>query len=163
MVAAHKHEDVGEAGRAEREPAAALVLKDYTPARHMTRRRSARRTWEGILFASAAVVVLLFFAYSLSASLWRAASRIYAPAPVNHAPAVTIKVSPGETLWHLAAKYGAPDSYQLDRVEDLARENHLSPDSPLIPGQSLHIVVRNPVEIAKLQRQHRVNLAALPR
>jgi LysM repeat protein len=72
-----------------------------------------------------------------------------APAEIT----LPVRVAPGDSLWKLAGRYGDPDAYILDRVDDLARANGLSSSARLVPGQRLVVPVRNPVEVARL-RQH---------
>ena len=54
---------------------------------------------------------------------------------------VTITVQPGDTLWRLAAKYGDPDRYILERVSALAKANGLEKNRMLREGQALAIPV----------------------
>jgi len=54
---------------------------------------------------------------------------------------VTATVRPGDTLWRLAAKYGDPDQYILERVSALAKANGLEKNRMLREGQTLVIPV----------------------
>ena len=54
---------------------------------------------------------------------------------------VTITVQPGDTRWRLAAKYGDPDRYILERVSALAKANGLEKNRMLREGQTLVIPV----------------------
>jgi len=73
---------------------------------------------------------------------------------VQNFAAVTLPmtVAPGDSLWTLARRYGDPDSYILDRVDDLARANGMTAGARLVPGQRLLVPVGNPVEIARIQQ-----------
>ena len=134
-----------------------LVLQDTTAARAPsipTARAAKRKTalrWDNLLFAAAAVAVVLFFLASFAASLFHSVQAAYAPSLSASAPTIHYTVKPGDTLWKLAARYGDPNSYMLDRVETLARDNRLSSNSPLVPGQRLLLSVRNPQVLAKMQ------------
>lgn len=55
----------------------------------------------------------------------------------------TITVQPGDTLWALAEKYGEPDVYILQRVDDLARANGIGRNQVLRVGQTLVIPIAN--------------------
>ena len=135
-----------------------LVLEDCTqapsPARPRARRLVSRR-WENFLFAAAAAAVLLFFLASVALSLYRAAAASYR-SPLARVAVLTVTVRPGDTLWTYAQKYGSPNVYILDRIESLARANHLTSDSPLVPGQRLLVPVTDPVKIAQLEHAHRL-------
>ena len=61
-------------------------------------------------------------------------------------------VQSGDSLWNLAKRYGDPNVYILDRVDVLARANHMPATTSLLPGQRIVIPVSNPVEVAKLQQ-----------
>lgn len=134
-----------------------LVLQDVTedrapsvPAARAAKRKTALR-WDNLLFAAAAVAVVLFFLTSFASSLFHSVQSAYAPSLTTAAPLIHYTVKPGDTLWKLAARYGDPNSYMLDRVETYARDNRLSSDAPLVPGQRLLLSVRNPQVLAKLQ------------
>ena len=137
-----------------------LVLEDYTqerpssPVRPRARRMVGRRG-ENVLFVAAAAAVLLFFLVSFAFSVFRSAASSY-QSPLTAPLVVPVKVHAGDTLWTYAKEYGAPDIYILDRVETIARANHLSSDASLLPGQRLLVPVTNPVKIAQLQRLHRL-------
>ena len=134
-----------------------LVLHDYTSAARPRIRRRARRQnlWENLLFAAAVVAVLLFCLIGLVQGISRSVTMTDAALPGVVLP---VTVHPGDTLWTYAQKYGAPDAYILDRVEMIARANHLADDASLVPGQHLQIPVTNPVLIAQLQSRHRIAL-----
>ena len=137
-----------------------LVLEDCTseqrpsPARPRTRHLVKNR-WENWLFAAAAATVLLFFLVSFAFSLYRSAAASY-QSPLTAAIVVPVKVHTGDTLWTYAKQYGAPDIYILDRVETIARTNHLSSDASLTPGQCLLVPVTNPVKLAQIERSRRL-------
>lgn len=157
-------EEYGNEYGAWRAPRPTLVLTDFSqaappkscPRPTASRRCRPLRRLENGLLAAAAIVVLLFFLASFALSLFRSASATYRSAFAPSAPVVTVTVGPGDTLWHYAALYGSPDSYMLDRVEVIARDNHLASDAPLVPGQHLRIVVHNPAILAKLPRNARL-------
>jgi hypothetical protein len=87
----------------------------------------------------------------------------FQPSFGSETPVITRRVAPGDTLWRYASAYGDPNSYILDSVETIARDNHISTNTPLVPGQIVHIAVHNPTVVAQLQRQHQSRLASLPR
>ena len=134
-----------------------LVLQDTTlssaPRRRvMSRTRiAARKRLENTVLCVAAIAVLGFLLISSLYSLWHAS---YIASANTFAPVITKRIVPGDTLWRFASRYGDPNAYILDRVETIARDNHLSSDAPLVPGQTLRIVVRNPVVVAEIARQH---------
>jgi len=133
-----------------------LVLEDYTQPRPAPRtRRKIQRRWENILFATAVAAVLLFALASGALSLYRSAAASYA-SPLASAAVLPVTVHPGDSLWTYAQKYGASDVYILDRVEAIARANHLSSDAALVPGQHLLIPVTDPAKIAQLEKAHRL-------
>lgn len=81
------------------------------------------------------------------------AASVTAPAAARPvAITLPVSVAPGDSLWTLARRYGDPDAYILDRVDDLARANGLRPGARLVPGQKLLVPVHNPVEFARLQQ-----------
>lgn len=136
-----------------------LVLQEYDqevdkvlrPARRRARRQNIG---ENLLFAAAVIAVVVFCVMSLAQSVSHTVSAPYKTALPNIVLPVT--VHPGDTLWTYAQKYGAPDAYILDRMETIARANHLAPTAALIPGQRLRIPVTNPFVIAQLQSQRRI-------
>lgn len=151
-------------------PQPRLVLHDFSdpetnptpraPRPATALRRKPARRWEGLACTLAVAAVLGFFLTTFVYSAWQsgvgASSASFAPA----APVISLCVGHGDTLWRYAARYGDPNSYILDRVQTISRDNHISPAKPLVPGQTLRIAVRNPVEIAKLQRQHQARVAS---
>ena len=144
-----------------------LVLHDTTiapprPAQSCVRQRKPLRRWENLMLSLAVISVLLFFAASLLGFLWHTVASSYASSFGSPVPTVVRRVAPGDTLWRYAATYGDPNSYILDRVETIARDNHLSSSAPLVPGQVLHIAVHNPTLVAQLQRRHQSRLALRP-
>jgi nucleoid-associated protein YgaU len=50
-----------------------------------------------------------------------------------------ISVRSGDTLWSLAAQYGDPNTYILQRVDDLRQANGLKAGQPLHEGQVLRV------------------------
>ncbi|MBC8103521.1 MAG: LysM peptidoglycan-binding domain-containing protein [Cytophagales bacterium] len=65
---------------------------------------------------------------------------------------IPMTVQRGDSFWSLAKRYGDPHTYILDRVDTLARANHLSATSTLMPGQRIVVPVTNPIEAARLQQ-----------
>ena len=115
--------------------------------------RSASRRWESLLFGVAAAAVLLFFLASFAQSLFRTAASSY-QSPLTSVAVLPVTVHPGNTLWTYAQKYEFSNVYILDRVDAIARANHLAPDAALVPGQHLLIPVTDPTKLAQLQRLH---------
>lgn len=150
--------------RDERSRRPRLVLQDVSqsPAPKARRPQPLRR-WESLLFTVAAVAVFAFFLAGSALSLWHAAQVSDNGRFAAMTPTVAVTVAPGDTLWKYAARYGASDKYMLERVAVIARDNHLSPNAVLLPGQHLRIAVENPIEIAKLSRQHRPSVASATR
>jgi len=55
-------------------------------------------------------------------------------------PAMTaVSVRSGDTLWSLAAEYGDPDKYILERIDELKQANGLKGGQPLYEGQVLMV------------------------
>jgi nucleoid-associated protein YgaU len=105
-----------------------------------------------------AALVLLWAAGAAVIRVWRGASGALTP---STAVTVVMTVQPGDSLWSLARRYGDPAAYILDRVDALARANHLAHNTSLIPGQKLRVPVQNPVEVAKLRPEVAVGTAVL--
>lgn len=122
-------------------------------------RRAKRAKWETLWFSIAAMVVLLFLLVNGADALWRVSAAQDTLAAAS--PMVNITVHPGDTLWKYAAQYGSPDSYILDRVDNIARVNHLSSTTALTPGQHLKVPVTNPVVLARLQQGREIPVALL--
>ena len=135
-----------------------LVLEDcsqvirQSPPRRV-RHRAAGRRWENLLFAAAAAAVLLFFAASFAQSLFRTAASSY-QSPLTSVAVLPVTVHPGDTLWTYAQKYESSNVYILDRVDGIARANHLAPDATLILGQRLLVPVTDPTRLAQLESRH---------
>jgi LysM repeat protein len=96
-------------------------------------------------------MIFVFLLASVAISAWRGANRPSAVEIALEQPVVTVTVHPGDTLWRFASRYGDPDRYILDRIETIARDNHVAANTTLVPGQRLKIAVSNPVEIAKIR------------
>ncbi|MDQ2687367.1 MAG: LysM peptidoglycan-binding domain-containing protein [Armatimonadota bacterium] len=145
-----------------------LVLHDFSdapaapqaPRTVPTHRRKSARRWEGLALSLTVAVVLGFFLVSFLSSAWQAGVARSASAFAPTAPVISLRVERGDTLWQYAARYGDPNAYILDRVQTIARDNRLSPATPLAPGQTIRITVHNPLEIAKLQRQDQARVAS---
>ena len=136
--------------RPERPHLVLVTEMEPSPARPRARQR-VRVRWEDRLLAVAAVAVLLFCLLGAGNWLYRAAATSYR-SPLAVTASVPVTVRPGDSLWTYAQKYGAPDAYILDRVDAIARANHLASDTPLVPGQRLTVPVPNPVILARLDR-----------
>ena len=137
-----------------------LTLQDYTPTPltpsvHSKMRRRTSRPWENLLFATAAVAVFLFFLVNFALSLYHTAAVSYT-SPLTTPAVLRVTVHSGDTLWTYAREYESPDAYILDRVDSIARANHLASDAPLVPGQRLLVPVTNPVKLAQLEQAHRI-------
>ncbi len=139
-----------------------LVLTELTfdPPRRRARRSPLRRL-ENMLAVAAAAAVLLYFVLGFAVSLFHTVQQSYAPAVTPSLVMISKTVAPGDTLSRLASRYGDPNTYILDREEQIARANHLSGTFPLYPGQHLRIPVTSPVLIAQIeQNYHHTRLAS---
>ena len=138
-----------------------LVLEDCSVpvARPLPTRVKAHslvsRRWENLFFAAAAAAVLLFFLAGFAQSLFRAAASSY-QSPLTSVAVLPVTVHQGDTLWTYAEKYESSNVYILDRVDAIARANHLASDAALIPGQHLLVPVTDPTKVAQLERSHRL-------
>ncbi len=142
----------------EEAPRPRLTLHEYGPdaAPARPRRRARRRNvWETLLFFAALAAVLLFCVVGTVQSYIRAAHTSDL-LPVTAPAVLPVTVHAGDSLWTYAQKYGTSDTYILDRVETIARANHLSSDTALVPGQHLLIPVTNPVILARLESRQRL-------
>ena len=137
-----------------------LVLKDLTlePALPSAPRRRIRRSpfqkIETLLLGASASAVAVFFAVSATSSLLHSIRQSYAGPSAPAVIVISKKVSRGDTLGSLAKRYGDPQMYLPVREEQIARLNHLSGATPLVPGQHLQIPVTSPVVIAQIERSH---------
>src|SRR5437764_1308329 len=120
-----------------------LVLQDVTASKGHPAKKSVRRSkssrLENIVFSVALVAVVLFFLFSFAASLAPIVSEIAHRDQFAGKPVALVTVGTGDTLWKYANRYGSSDTYILDRVDAIARFNHLSPDATLVRGQHLQI------------------------
>lgn len=140
-----------------------LVLQDVSQERTPRRsvKRSSLRRLETGLLASALAAVLLFFVVNFALSLFGAVQQSYAPSALPAQMIIAKTVKPGDTLTLFARRYGNPNAYILDTEEQIARLNHLSGTTPLVPGQHLLIPVGNRTIIAQiLQYRHRALVAS---
>ncbi len=146
-----------------------LVLQDYSqlpersqeqpPARPSHRSPLARA--ENVLLASAASAALGFFVVSSAFSLLHSVQQNYSSQTLPQTVTISKAVKRGDTLTSLARRYGNPDTYILEREDQIARANHLTGLTPLLPGQHLQIPVTNPTIIAQIVRSsHRPLLAS---
>ncbi len=140
-----------------------LVLKDYTqeePVVRPSRRRAFARA-ENILLASAASAALGFFVLTSAASFVHSIEQNYTSQALPQTLIISKAVKRGDTLASLAQRYGNPNTYILEREDQIARANHLTGTQPLLPGQHLQIPVTNPTVIAQIVRaSHRPLVAS---
>ncbi len=133
-----------------------LTLHEYTAPPARTRRRTRpQNVWENLMFVAVLAAMLAFCLVGAVRSLSRAATasdRL----PAAATAVLPVTVHSGDTLWTYAQKYGTPDTYILDRVETIARANHLSSDTELVPGQRLLIPVTNPLVLARIEGRQRL-------
>lgn len=146
-----------------------LVLYDIdadaaaTSVKSKSLRRKRQPGWDTKALAVGVIAVFVFFAFSFASFFWSSAAGSYRPSAEAALPVVTKHVAHGDTLWQYAKRYGDPNTYILDRVETLARANHVSPNSPLVPGQLINVALRKPGAAIGLARQRPSRIAALPR
>lgn len=111
-----------------------MVTQSYHP--HVIAHRSRRTQFttdrvEAVLFLAAICIVLFVI------GLWLRNTLTMGTPPVM----TTITVRSGDTLWGLAARYGDPDQYILERVHTLAKVNRLEENKMLREGQTLLVPV----------------------
>ena len=132
-----------------------LVLKDLTedaaPPVHRLRRSPLARA-ENALLAAAAMSACGYFLFSAAASLAHSVQQNYAVSALPQTVVIAKTVKRGDTLAGLALRYGDPNTYLLQREDQIARANHLTGSAPLLPGQRLRISVTNPKVIAQIVR-----------
>ncbi len=145
-----------------------LVLKDFSSKDLISKASPQRRTrpnplhrLENIFAVAAAAAVLLYFVIGFGVSLFHTVQSSYVPASIPTLLMISKTVKHGDTLSRLASRYGDPNTYILDREEQIARANHLSGTAPLLPGQHLLIPVTSPTVIAQIERNyHSTRLAS---
>ena len=132
-----------------------LVLKDLTadpaPVIRCPRRTPLARI-ENTLLAAAAVSACGYFLLSAAASLTHSIQQNYAVSALPQTVVIAKTVKRGDTLAGLALQYGDPNTYLLQREDQIARANLLPGSAPLLPGQHLQIPVTNPKVIAQIVR-----------
>ena len=142
----------------------ALVLKDLTeaPAPVVRRpRRSPLARVENTFLAAAAVSACGYFLFTAAASLTHSIQQNYAVSALPQTVVIAKTVKRGDTLAGFALRYGDPNTYLLQREDQIARANHLRGSAPLLPGQHLRIPVTNPKVIAQIVRaSHRALVAS---
>jgi hypothetical protein len=139
-----------------------LVLKDWTqvqPVMRGTPRKSFAR-FENILLTVSASAALAFFAINSGASLFQSIQQNYTSQTLPQTVIISKAVKRGDTLTSLAQRYGNPNTYILEREDQIARVNHLTGTTPLLPGQHLQISVTNPTVIAQIVRSSHLPLLA---
>lgn len=140
-----------------------LVLKDLTqdpsPVVRPLRRNSLARL-ENTVLAAAAVSACGYFLISAGASLTHSIQQNYAVSALPQTVVIAKTVKRGDTLAGLALRYGDPNTYLLQREDQIARANRLPGSAPLLPGQHLRIPVTNPKVIAEIVRASRHALVA---
>lgn len=139
-----------------------LVLKDYTEERPSVdpTRRTPFALAENFVLASAASAALGFFVLTSAASLVHSVEQNYRGQTLPQSVIISKAVKRGDTLASLARRYGNPDTYILEREDQIARANHLTGTQPLLPGQRLQIPVTNPTVIAQIVRSSHRPLVA---
>ena len=118
-------------------PKAGAKTGQHPIARRRARRQPVRVTLSMVEGAVLCLVVALFLVYAGTAI----GEHVTRP---THPPVISVTIQPGDTLWTLAAKYGAPNDYILRRVDRLAAYNHLPAGKHLQPGQVIEVPVENP-------------------
>ena len=139
-----------------------LVLKDYAqepPAVRRSRRKTFARA-ESILLASATSAALGFFVLTSATSFIHSVEQNYRSQALPQSVTISKAVKRGDTLTSLAQRYGNPNTYILEREDQIARANHLTGTQPLLPGQHLQIPVTNPTVIAQIVRFPHQHLVA---
>ncbi len=140
-----------------------LVLKDLTedaaPSVHRSGRAPLARA-ENALLAAAAVSACGYFLFTAAASLAHSVQQNYAAQTLPQTVVIAKTVKRGDTLAGLALRYGDPNTYLLQREDQIARANHLPGSAPLLPGQHLQIPVTNPKVIAQIVRASHHSLVA---
>ena len=140
-----------------------LVLQDFSQEQTSKRRprRSLIARTENILLASAASAAVGYFVLSSAASLAYSIQKNYSAPALPQTVLISKAVKRGDTLTSLAQRYGNPSTYILEREDQIARVNHLTGRTPLLPGQHLQIPVTNPFVVAQIVRaSHRPLLAS---
>jgi nucleoid-associated protein YgaU len=122
------------------------------------RNRAYRRDNAWLMLAVSAIVA--FALVSFVTSTVNQARTNFLPISSTQPLVANVTVHSGDTLWKFAHKYGSPDNYVLDNVETIARTNNLSVDSPLTPGQQLHIPVTNPTILAAISAKQKYMVAS---
>ena len=135
-----------------------LVLKDWT--HELRPRRNPLVRVENGLLALAAAAALLFFFFCFAASLVHSVQQNYHSQIFPRTVIISKTVARGDTLAGLALRYGDPNTYILEREDQIARANHLRGAAPLLPGQHLQIPVTNPTVIAQIVRASHHRLVA---
>lgn len=141
-----------------------LVLHDCTQEPTSTPvsrpRRSAFHRAENALLALAATAAAAYFVVSFGLSFVHSIQQNYAAPALPQSLTISKSVKRGDTLTSLAQRYGNPNTYILQREDQIARANHLTGTMPLLPGQRLQIPVTNPSVIAQIVRRTHMPLVA---
>ncbi len=140
-----------------------LVLRDLTGEAAPSSRRPYRKPFarlENSLLAAAAVSACGYFLCSAAVSLTHSIQQNYAVSSLPQTLVIAKTVKRGDTLAGLALRYGDPNTYLLQREDQIARANHLTGTAPLLPGQRLRIPVTNPKVIAQIVRSSHHALVA---
>ena len=145
-----------------------LVLQDFSQEQPCSlsqkravsrpRRRLLARA-ENVLLASAASAAIGYFVLSSASSLIHSVQQNYSSPALPRTVIISKVVKRGDTLTSLARRYGNPNTYILQREDQIARANHLT-GTPLLPGQHLEIPVTNPSVIAQIVRSSHHHLLA---
>jgi nucleoid-associated protein YgaU len=135
--------------RLESDQEAARALKAFRRARAQSRIRRQNALW-----TAGALTMLMALGTGALVSQLRSA-----PGD-DQAFRASVVVTPGDTLWGLAQKYGNPNDYLPDRVEEIADANGISSSAALTPGQHLSVPVSNPAMIARMKEHQLFQLTA---
>jgi LysM repeat protein len=117
-------------------------------------RRSVRLSVLSVLKArlAAAGVAAVFMVGGVTALNAGKAYFAGVAAPATIAVTVPMRVTPGDSLWSLARRYGNQNQFIVDRVEEMARLNGISSGENILPGQRILVKVENPAEVARLKQ-----------
>ncbi|MGI4787440.1 MAG: LysM peptidoglycan-binding domain-containing protein [Janthinobacterium lividum] len=140
-----------------------LVLKDLTTEERPRQSRSRRNPlmrFENAFFGTAAAAALLYFVFSFTIPIVHSVQQNYTSPLFPRSVVISKTVAHGDTLAKLAYRYGDPNTYILEREDQIARVNHLEGTAPLLPGQHLQIPVTNPIVIAQIIRSFHHHLVA---
>lgn len=153
----HRTENNRERGsRAHRPPLGLMGITGSVPPRPQSVSSSGRQQRRRMrrMFALGAVFSIAVVGTATAAFRGRTNTAVSSLDSLDSVTSVSvaIRVNRGDSLWSLARRYGSPEIYILERVEEIARSNGMSTSDPLLPGQRVLVRVSNPVELAGLKR-----------